>query len=113
VRQGARARNRPHWRSRGDVMAAITRRRFAQIISAAGTAGTTLFEKMYAEAQDSGTISRDSIHSFLNLSGTTVHEDQIVSLQASLERALDSMKRIRDRTVPQSREPAVIFRVRR
>jgi hypothetical protein len=94
-------------------MAAITRRRFAQMISTAGAAGTALLEKMYAEMQDTGAISRESIRSFLNISGTKVNDDQIGSVQASLERALDSMKRIRDRSVPQTREPVVTFRVRR
>jgi hypothetical protein len=94
-------------------MPAITRRRFAQIISTAGAAGTVVMEKMYAEMQDSGAISRESIRSFLNISGTKVDDDQIGAVQASLERALDSMKRIRDRSVPQTREPVVTFRVRR
>ncbi len=93
-------------------MAGMTRRKFAQIISAAGTAGTVLLDEMYAEVQDSGAISGESIREFLNLSGTKMQDDQMVPLQASLERALDSMKRIRDRTIPQSREPAVTFRVR-
>ena len=94
-------------------MAAITRRKFTQIVSTAGVAGTTLVEKMVAEVQNSGAISRESIRSFLDLSGTRVRDDQIVSLQTSLERAMDGIKRIRDRTIPQNREPAVTFRVRR
>ena len=94
-------------------MQPITRRKFSQIISAAGLAGTALLETMYAEMQDAGGISLESVRSFLALSGTKVQDDQIVSVQTSLERALDSMKRIRDRTVPQNREPAVIFRARR
>jgi hypothetical protein len=94
-------------------MAAVSRRKFAQIISAAGLAGTALLEKMYAEMQDTGAISGDSIRSFLNFSGTKVPDDQIGALQTSLERSLDSMKRIRDRSIPQTREPAVMFRVRR
>jgi hypothetical protein len=94
-------------------MAAITRRRFAQIISTAGATGTVLLETMYSEMQSTGAISRESIRSFLNISGTKVPDDQIGSVQASLERALDSMKRIRDRSVPQTREPVVTFRVRR
>jgi hypothetical protein len=94
-------------------MQRISRRRFAQIISAAGLAGTALTEKMYAELQDSGALSRESLRAFVDLSGAKVREDQIVSLQASLERALDSLKRIRDRSVPQIVEPAVAFRVRR
>lgn len=94
-------------------MVAITRRKFAQVISAAGMAGTVLLENMYAEMQDSGAISRDTVRSFLSLSGTKVHDDQIVSLQVSLERAIDSMRRIRDHTVPPNREPAVMFRARR
>jgi len=75
-------------------------------------AGTTLMEKMFAEVQDTGSISRDSLRSFLDLSGMKVRDDQISSLQASLERTLESVKRIRDRNVPQSVEPAVMFRVR-
>ena len=93
-------------------MAGITRRKFAQIISAGGVAGTVLLEKMYAEMQESGAISRASVQNFLNMSGTKVHDDQIASIQASLERSLDSMRRIRERSVAQSREPAVMFRVR-
>jgi len=42
-----------------------------------------------------------------------VHDDQIAGLQASLERALDGIKRIRDRNVPQNLEPALMFRVLR
>ena len=91
----------------------ISRRRFAAIISAAGAAGTSLLETMHAEMQDSGGLSRDSVRSFLNISGTKIHDDQLSSVQTSLERALDSMKRIRERAVPQNREPAVMFRVRR
>jgi len=68
---------------------------------------------MYVEAQGPGGLSRESVHSFANLSGLTVRDDQMESLRISLERALDSMKRIRDRAVPQNREPAVMFRVRR
>lgn len=93
-------------------MSRISRRRFTQIISTAGLAGTALMEKMFAEVQDTGAISRDSMRSFLDLAGMKVRDDQISSLQASLERALESVKRIRDRNVPQSVEPAVIFRVR-
>jgi len=68
---------------------------------------------MFAEVQDSGSVSLDSMRSFLDLSGTRVREDQLGELQASLARALDNLKRIRDRNVPQSLEPAVMFRVRR
>jgi len=93
-------------------MSRISSRKFTQIISAAGLAGTTLMEKMFAEVQDTGSISRDSLRSFLDLSGMKVRDDQISSLQASLERTLESVKRIRDRNVPQSVEPAVTFRVR-
>jgi hypothetical protein len=94
-------------------MAAITRRKFSQIISSAGIAGAGLLEKMHAEMQGSGAISQESFRSFLNMSGMKVQDDQIVPLQASLERALDGMRRIREQSVPQSREPAVTFRVRR
>jgi mRNA-degrading endonuclease HigB of HigAB toxin-antitoxin module len=94
-------------------MQSITRRKFNQIISAAGLAGTALLETMHAEMQDAGAISPESVRSFLALTGTKVQDDQIVVVQASLTRALDSMKRIRDRIVPQNREPAVMFRVRR
>ena len=94
-------------------MAGISRRKFAQIVSAGGLAGTALVEKMFAEMQDGGSISRESLRSFLDLSGTRVQDDQVVSVQASLERALDAMKKIRDRDIPQSLEPAVTFRVRR
>jgi len=94
-------------------MQRISRRKFAEIISAAGVAGTALMETMYAEMQDSGAISRESIRSFLNISGTKVPDNQISSVQSSLERALDSMRRIRDRSVPLTREPVVTFRVRR
>jgi hypothetical protein len=94
-------------------MQRISRRKFAQIISTAGVAGSALMEKMYAEVQDSGAVSRESVRTFLDLSGTRVHDDQIVFLQASLERALGSLKRIRDHNVPQTLEPAVTFRVRR
>ena len=94
-------------------MAAISRRKFAQIISTAGVTGAALMEKMLAEAQDFGSISRESVRSFLDLSGMKVQDDQIAGLQAALERTLDGIKRIRDRNVPQSLEPAVMFRVRR
>ena len=94
-------------------MTPITRRRFAQIISTAGAAGTALMEKMHAEMQDTGGISSESVRSFLNISGTKLNDDQIGAVQASLTRALDGMKRIRDRSVPQTREPVVTFRVRR
>ena len=94
-------------------MAGISRRQFAQIISTAGIAGTALVETMVAEVQTSGAISPESIRSFLGFSGTKVQDDQIVGLQTSLERALDNIKRIRDRSVPHSLEPAVMFRVRR
>jgi hypothetical protein len=82
-------------------------------VSAAGIAGTALMEKMYGEFQDSGAVSRESVRAFLDLSGTKMRDDQIVPLQASLERALDSLKRVRDRSVPQTVEPVVAFRVRR
>ena len=94
-------------------METISRRKFAQFISAAGIAGTALLEKMYAEMQNNGAISHDSVRSFLDLSGTSVRDDQVVSVQTSLERAIEGMNRIRERPVPQSREPAVMFRVRR
>ena len=94
-------------------MQRISRRKFAQIISTAGVAGTALLERMSAEAQDTGAVSRDSVRAFLDLSGMRVRDDQIVSLQASLERALDSVKRIRDLNVPHTVEPAVTFRARR
>jgi hypothetical protein len=42
-----------------------------------------------------------------------VQDDQIASLQISLERALEGMRKIRDRNVPQTLEPVVMFRVRR
>ena len=94
-------------------MQRISRRKFAEIISAAGVAGTALMETMYAEMQDGGSISRESIRAFLDLSGTKAPNDQIISVQASLERALDGLKRIRDRELTQSLGPAVTFRVRR
>jgi hypothetical protein len=93
-------------------MLRITRRKFAQILSAAGAAGTTLMETMYAEMQDNGSISRESVRTFLDLSGTKVSNDQMISLQASLERALDSVRRVRERDIAQSVGPAVTFRVR-
>ena len=93
-------------------MSRIGRRKFTQIISTAGLAGTALMEKMFAEVQDSGSVSRDSVRSFLDLSGMKVRDDQVIPLQASLERALESVKRIRDRNLPESVEPAVMFRVR-
>ena len=91
----------------------ISRRKFTQVISTAGALGTALLETMYAEMQESGSVSRESVRAFLDLSGTKVTADQIVSVQASLERALESLKRIRDRDVPQNLGPAVMFRVRR
>lgn len=94
-------------------MAAITRRKFAQVISSAGIAGAALLENMYAEMQGSGAISSESFRSFLNMSGMKVPDDQIIPFQASLERALDAMRRIREHSVLQNREPAVTFRVRR
>ena len=68
---------------------------------------------MFAEVQDSGSVSLDSMRSFLDLSGTRIREDQLDELQVSLARSLDNLKRIRDRNMPQSLEPAVMFRVRR
>ncbi|PYS53325.1 MAG: hypothetical protein DMG13_13190 [Acidobacteria bacterium] len=68
---------------------------------------------MYGEVRDSGYLSRESMRLFLDLSGTRVREDQLGELQVSLARTLDNLKRIRDRNVPQSLEPAVIFRARR
>ena len=94
-------------------MAGVSRRKFAQIISTAGLAGTALVETMYAEMQDAGAVSRESVRSFLDLSGMKMQDDQIIGLQASLERALDGMKRIRDRNLPASLEPVVAFRARR
>ncbi len=95
------------------MMKTINRRQFAKVLSAGGLAGTALMDKMLAEAQDGGSISRESVRSFLDLSGMKVPDDQIISVQASLERALEGIKRIRDRNVPHSLEPAVTFRVRR
>jgi hypothetical protein len=94
-------------------MERISRRKFAEIISGAGIAGTALLETMYAEMQDSGSVSRGSLHAFLEVSGTKVRDEQLVSVQASLERAMESLKRIRDREVRQETEPAVAFRARR
>ena len=98
---------------RNNPMSKMSRRKFTRVISSAGLAGTALLERMYAEVQDSGYISRESMRSFLDLSGTRVREDQLGELQVSLARTLDNLKRIRDRNVPQSLEPAVIFRARR
>jgi hypothetical protein len=91
----------------------ISRRKFTQLISAAGVAGTALLEKMYAEAQDFGYVSHESVRAFLDLSGMRVRDEEIASLQASLERALEGMKKIRNRNVPQTLEPVVTFRARR
>jgi len=91
----------------------ISRRKFTQIISTAGLAGTALLEKMYAESQSFGYVSHESVRAFLDLSGMKVQDDQIASLQTSLERALEGMRKIRDRNVPQTLEPVVTFRVRR
>jgi hypothetical protein len=96
-----------------NLMHRISRRKFTQIISAAGVTGAVLVETMYAEMQDSGAISRESVRAFLALSGTKPPNDQLVSVQASLERALDSLKKVRDREVAQNVGPAVMFRVRR
>jgi hydroxymethylpyrimidine/phosphomethylpyrimidine kinase len=70
-------------------------------------AGTALLEKMYAQAQDFGYVSHESVRAFLDLSGMRIHDDDIASLQASLERALDGMKKIRDRNLPYTLEPVV------
>ena len=94
-------------------MRSISRRRFAQLISGAGVAGTALFERMYAEAQNFGYVSHESVRAFLDLSGMKVNDDQIASLQTSLEHALEGIKKIRDRNIPQTVEPVVMFRVRR
>jgi len=94
-------------------MSKISRRKFARVISSAGLSGTALLERMYREAQDSAYISRESMRSFLDLSGTRVREEQLGELQVSLARALENLKRIRDRNVPQGLQPAVMFRVRR
>ena len=94
-------------------MSKISRRKFTCLISSVGLAGTALLEKMFAEVQDSGYVSRESMRSFLDLSGTRVREDQVDELQVALARSLDNLKRIRDRNMPQSLEPAVMFRVRR
>src|SRR5262245_52567636 len=85
----------------GMMLERISRRKFTQVISTAGAMGTALLETMYAEMQEAGSVSRDSVRTFLDLSGTRVGADQIVSVQASLERALESLKRIRDRDVAQ------------
>jgi hypothetical protein len=91
----------------------ISRRKFAQIISGAGVAGTALLERMYAEAQDLGYVSHESVRAFLDLSGMKATDNQIPALQTALARALEGIKKIRDRNVPQSVEPVVMFRVRR
>ncbi len=93
-------------------MKTIGRRKFAQIISSAGIAGTALMEAMYAEVQDSGSLSRGSVQAFVDLSGMRFNDSQVVTLQASLERALEAMKRVRDRSVRENVAPVVIFRVR-
>jgi hypothetical protein len=93
-------------------MTMISRRKFTQIVSAAGLAGAALVENMFAEMQAQGSVSPESTRSFIDLSGMKVREDQLTSVQASLERALDSMRRIRDRNVPLHVEPAIMFRVR-
>ena len=94
-------------------MAGIGRRKFTQIISAAGLAGAALAEKMYGEMQDTGALSRESVRSFLDLSGMKVKDDQLIGVHASLERALDGMKRIRERSLSHTLPPAVTFRARR
>ena len=91
----------------------ISRRKFAKIISVAGVAGTALLEKMYAEAQTFGYVSHESVRAFLDLSGMKVNDDQIPLLQGSLERALEGMKKIRERNLLQNVEPVVTFRARR
>ena len=91
----------------------ISRRKFAKIISGAGLVGTALLETMYAEAQAFGYVSHESVRAFLDLSGMKVNDDQIPLLQGSLERALEGMKKIRDRNLPQNVEPVVTFRGRR
>jgi hypothetical protein len=94
-------------------MREISRRKFTRIISGAGVAGTALLEKMYAEAQAVGYVSHESVRAFLDLSGMKINDDQIASVQGSLERALEGMKKIRDRNLSQNLEPVVTFRVRR
>jgi hypothetical protein len=94
-------------------MKTFSRRQFSQIIASAGLTGTALVDTTYAEMQRSGTLPPDTVRSFLALTATHVPDDQLAPIQASLERALDSMRRIRDRTVAQERAPAVMFRVRR
>ena len=94
-------------------MPRISRRKFAQIISTAGLAGTTLLETMTAEAQDFGVISRETMQSFLDLSGMTVRDDQMTALRISLQRAVEGLRTVRQWNVPQNLDPVTAFRARR
>ena len=94
-------------------MPRISRRRFARIFSMAGLAGTALMEKMFAEMQQSGSISSETMQSFLDLSGMKIPDNQVAALRASLERAIEGLRPVREWNVPQSIEPAPAFRARR
>lgn len=91
----------------------ISRRTFAKIITTTGVAGTALLDTMLAEVQDRGTISSGSVKAFLELADLKLNEEQMNSVKSPLERYLESMKKIRDRELPQALEPATMFRVKR
>jgi hypothetical protein len=91
----------------------ISRRAFAKTVSTAGLGGTALLETMLVEAQEKGSLSQESVKAFLELTDQTLDEAQIEKVKNSLERSLRSIRRIRNHEVPQSLEPATMFRVRR
>lgn len=92
--------------------ALMSRRAFAKIVSTAGLAGTALLETMLAEVQEKGSLSQESVKAFLELTDQKLDHGQIEQVKNSLERSLQNIRKIRNYEVPQSLEPATMFRVR-
>ena len=90
----------------------MSRRKFAELFAAASVTGTALLETMLAEAQRREGLSRESVLAVGELADLELSDDQVAPLRKSLEDFLSSVKQIRDRDVPQSVEPATMFRVR-
>src|SRR2546426_11466401 len=94
----------------------ISRRAFARFAGGAGLGGTVLLETMLTEVQQKGILSRDTVKILLevnDLADLQLNDDELDKVRNSLERSLESIRKIRAYQVRQSLEPATVFVVLR
>ena len=94
----------------------LSRRNFAKAAAGAGFGGPLLVETLFAEVQQKGSLSNNTIKALLeinDLGDLQLTDDELDRVRTSFERTLESIRKIRAYELRQSTEPSAVFMVRR